>query len=500
MEKNRALLFILLLASSCAVQQKYNPDRKFSPRILNEDYQTFRNVLEESHPSLYWYTSKDTMDHYFEWGKSKLKDSLTETQFRNILSYVISRIRCGHTAVRQSKAAAGSSQTGRSRMFPLNVKIWPGGPYGHTDTAVVTSNLNRRDTNVLRGVVLKSIEGKPVDQIVDSFFMHLPADGYNLTHKYQSLSNFGVFRNMYASLFGLKSRFRIEYIDTLGVIQSANINLYTSSADTQRQRPAVASKPPPARERRKLSLRAARSMRMDTALNTAILEINTFTKHNKLRSFFRRSFRKIKEENIQNIVIDMRGNGGGSVTLSNLLTKYIADKPFKIADSLYAISKKSNYPSLIEKHFWNRLFFIFLTRKGNDGNYHFKMYENKYFKPRENNHFYGQVYILTGGNTFSAATLFTKALKDQDDVTVIGEETGGGAYGNTAWLIPDVTLPNTKVRFRLPLFRLVIDKNEVRGRGVIPEIESKPTVSDIRHGVDFKMNQALNLIKKRMTK
>ena len=37
----------------------------------------------------------------------------------------------------------------------------------------------------------------------------------------------------------------------------------------------------------------------------------------------------------------------------------------------------------------------------------------------------------------------------QDNVTVVGEETGGGAYGNSAWLIPEVTLPETKVRFRI---------------------------------------------------
>ena len=122
------------------------------------------------------------------------------------------------------------------------------------------------------------------------------------------------------------------------------------------------------------------------------------------------------------------------------------------------------------------------------------MYENKYFKPKEKNHFDGQVYILTGGNTFSAASLVTKALKGQENVLVVGEETGGGAYGNTAWVIPDVTLPNSKVRFRLPLFRLVIDKEEKKGFGVVPDIESLPTVEAIRKNEDFKMDKVRELI------
>ena len=108
-----------------------------------------------------------------------------------------------------------------------------------------------------------------------------------------------------------------------------------------------------------------------------------------------------------------------------------------------------------------------------------------------------QVYILTGGNSFSATTLFASSLVKQDNVTVVGEETGGGAYGNSAWLIPDVTLPNTGVRFRLPLFRLVIDKDTPKvGKGVQPEVESKPSIDAIKRGIDYKLEKAMELIKK----
>ena len=139
----------------------------------------------------------------------------------------------------------------------------------------------------------------------------------------------------------------------------------------------------------------------------------------------------------------------------------------------------------------------FFTRKRSDGNYHFGYFERHYFKPRKNNHYYGNVYVLTGGNSFSATTLFVSSVIKQGNVTVIGEETGGGAYGNSAWLIPDVTLPETGVRFRLPLFRMVIDKNYPKtGKGVQPEVEAKPTVDAVRQGADFKLDKAMELIKK----
>ncbi|MFL5774271.1 MAG: S41 family peptidase [Flavisolibacter sp.] len=478
---------LVLLLCSCMASKNYNPSKKFSPNELQDDYRVFREVLEESHPSLYWYTPKDSVDRYFEIGSSKLQDSLTEYKFRNVLSYVVSSIHCGHTSIRPSKDASRYAERVRSIMFPLSIKAWD-------DTVVVTSNLSRKDTTLMRGSILKSIDGRPISMILDTFFKHISADGYNTTHKYQTVSNSGVFRNMYGSIYGLKSRTPVEYYDSAGILHRASLSLNVPFLDSNRRRPPPV---PTRKETKNLGLRAMRNMHIDSTMETAFLEVNTFTKENQLRKFFRSSFRTMRKEHIKHLVVDMRGNGGGNVTLSNLLTKYIADTSFKIADSLYAVSRKSHYKHYISSYFLNRLFFIFMTKKKDDGLYHFRYFENKYFKPKKKNHFSGDTYIIIGGNTFSAAALFAKALIHQKDVVVVGEETGGGAYGNTAWLIPDVTLPHSKVRFRLPLFRLVIDSSITKGHGVIPEVEVKPTVNDIRNNTDYKMDKVMQLIREK---
>lgn len=484
------LLIPALFLTGCVASKNYDPGKKYAPEALRSDYQLFRNILEDAHPSLYWYTPKDSIDYYFDKGASLITDSLTEGKFRNILSYVTSKFRCGHTTTRPSKKANKYSNP-KAPSFPLYMKIWP-------DTAVVTANLNRKDSNIIKGVVLKSIDNVPMQTIIDSMFSHLSADGYNTTHKYQTLSNGGNFRVMFASLYGLKPEYKVEYIDTAGRLKNSVLKLYYPAIDSVRT--ALVPHKLPRKQRKKQELQAARNLTIDSSLNTAILEVNTFGKHNKLRPFFRQSFRQINKQHLDNLIVDMRANGGGSVTLSNLLAKYIANKSFKMADSLYAIKVGTPYGKYQQNRFLNWLFLAFFTKKKNDDHYHFSYFEHRLFNPKVSNHFNGSTYILTGGNTFSAATLFTKALIKQDNVTVVGEETGGGAYGNTAWLIPDITLPNSKVIFRLPLFRLVIDTTAVKGRGVMPEVPVLPTVNDIKRNSDFKMEKAKELIRSKHTR
>jgi hypothetical protein len=92
-------------------------------------------------------------------------------------------------------------------------------------------------------------------------------------------------------------------------------------------------------------------------------------------------------------------------------------------------------------------------------------------------------------------------MKGQSNVTLVGEETGGAYYGNTAWMIPDVTLPVTGIRFRLPRFRLVVDQRRVKdGRGVQPDVQALPTLDAIGRGLDFKTARAKELIRLHSTK
>lgn len=481
---------MIILLSNCSVSKSsFRPSKKYSPEELQKDYAIFRGSLEESHPGIYWYTSKKEMDRYFDWGASKLNDSLNEEEFKRVLSYVIARVNCGHTVVRNSKQLIRYRDTSRLKIFPLSLKLWP-------DTAVVAANLNRRDSILKRGTVINAINNVPVKTLVDTFFRYISSDGYNYTHKYQSLSNRGSFGSNYTGLFGQKDYYFIDYSDSTGNNHSMKLPAFDTRGDSTNRGSVPGLRRATRSERRKNIITSTRNIQIDSTGKVAIMELGSFGRSLQLKRFFRTSFKALKNSNIEHLVIDVRGNGGGSVTNSTFLSKFIADKKFKIADSLYAINRNSKYKKYIEGYFFNRLFMVIMTRKKAGGKYHFGYFERHYFKPKKKNHFDGRVYILTGGNSFSATTLFAQSVKTQSNVLVVGEETGGGAYGNTAWLIPDAELPNTKVRFRLPLFRLVINNNVPKdGRGLLPDVESKPTVDAIRRGIDFKIEKTFELIR-----
>lgn len=485
------ILLIIFLGSCTAGKksaQRYNPYKKFSPQQLQQDFSIYKNILEERHPSLYWYTAKPLMDKAFEKGRQNITDSLTEYEFRKILTLINTNIQCGHTSIKASKNYLKYIDTLKNKTtFPLFVKVW-------NDTVVIVHNVYKNDSVLVRGTVLDSLNGVSVKTLIDTMYHYISADGNNRVAKDQALSSGTWFGALYTSLYGWKKEYNIAYRDSSFNIRHAVLKPIITKADTSKRGKVILTKRK--KPSKKQFLAEARSLTIDSVNKTALIELNSFSDKLKLKTFFRKSFREIKKEAIQNLIIDLRSNGGGRVDNSNALTRYIADKPFKLADSLYAQTPKTRYGRYIKNDSWSRLAMKLLTRKKKAGQYHFVYYEKHFFKPKKKNHFDGDVYILSGGNSFSAATLVMSVLKPQQNVTIVGEPSGGAAYGNTAWFINEVTLPHTGLRFRLPLFRLVIDKKQSQdGSGVLPEIWATPTIEAIKNARDYKMEKATQLLK-----
>ena len=489
----RSIITLLTICScfalfSCTTSRTSIVNKKYPVKKLREDYRVFQGALEESHPSLYWFTPKTEIDKEFAEGYEQIKDSMTERQFRTLLLKVITPIRCGHTSVSYSKKYSKYLDTAGLKLFPLAFKVWK-------DTMAVTANLNRHDSILKRGTIVTSINNYTPKQLIDTFFNYITGDGFSVAGRYQSLSSYGAFGVLYKNVLGLTDTFSVNYIDKNGMESNVVIPVFTPAQDSAEKSDTLNPEKYTAKERRSLRSFATRHIQIDTTLNSAYMLLNTFASGTNLRRFFKSSFKSIKKIGIKHLVIDVRSNGGGEAVNSTLLTQYLSDHNFKIADSLYAIKRSSRFRDHIrfQPIYW--LITSVITKKKKDGNFHFGFYERHVFKPFKKNHFDGNIYILTGGNSFSATTLFAQELKGQKNVKIIGEETGGGSYGNTAWIIPELRLPNTRLRVGIPKFRFVMRRDLVKeGRGVMPDVYVAPTAQDIQRGIDVKVEKAKQLI------
>lgn len=480
-------LFLSIGVVSCrSARTAYAPDKKFSPSALQEDFNVLRGVLESHHPGLYWYQRQDEWNRNLQDVCRDLNDSLTEPEFRKKLRQLTSSIRCGHTTIQSSRSIQRYTDTvSIQRLFPLSLKCWK-------DTMMILGNLDAKDSVLNRGVQVLSINGRSAKQIIDTLSGYISGDGYNRTHPDQVLSGWGSFGNYYRLYLDTSSLLTIDYVDRLGQEQRARRSLYVPEKESARRRaqPALSKK-----EKHIQALERIRSLQIDTANHQALMRINSFGENGNLRRFFRKGFRLLDQNQVTDLIVDVRNNGGGRVGNSTSLSRYVSRRPFRIADSLYAIRRHSKYGKYIQHHWAIQAMMPLLTKKRKDGLYHFGYFERHRFSPKRKKQFEGRTYILTSGYSFSATTLFINAVKGQPGVTVVGEETGGGAYGNSAWEIPTVILPNTRIRLKIPLFRMVMDKSlPNRGRGIFPDVEVGATPESIRLNYDNKMRVTQSLI------
>lgn len=427
---------------------------------------------------------------YFEKYYNSIKDSMTEQQFGwKVIAPLTDKIHCGHTSFGRSKAYNNWVTDKYFPSFPLFMKCW-------NDTMVVTTNMNRKDAVLKKGTLITSINDFKNKDLTKIMFGYMTEDGYANNVNYIRLSS--NFPYYHRNIFGVSKTYEVTYLDSTGKEQRINIPFFELGKDSTKKTKVVKKQEPDKKETRQKKIQGIRSLAVDTANNTAIITINTFSS-GSLRKFYRQTFRYIKNTGIDNVVLDIRSNGGGRIRLSTLLTKYVSRVNFKVADTAFAVTKTLRpFSKNIKGSFINNLGLLFLTKKSQDGLYHFGHWERKMYKPKTANHYAGNLYVLINGNTFSAASLFSNAVKGQPGIVLVGEETGGGWHGNNGILIPDIILPNTHLKVRLPLFRLVQYNHVPKdGRGVQPDIYIGTNYGALLKGIDYKMQVVMEMIRTR---
>jgi hypothetical protein len=491
-------LLIISLFTACRTSKPQSTNvptpltRAYSAAQLQSDFRLMRRALEEAHPGLYRYHSRDSVSRWFDAAYRRLNRSMTEIEFRRAIEPTIDRIGCGHTDLYASRAFIRYRKKHPLRAFPVDVTVLNNRLYVRTNRST--------DSTIRRGAEITAIDGKPSDVILNDFFRYISSDGYNQTFKpfMMNLSGFGSY---YALVYGIDSTAqRLTFRDSTGLIRTLAFRPKPTATQQPRldsldKRNVPASKPRK-RPKPEQPLNPERQLTFsDRDSSVAVMRVASFSGLEQ-RRFFRESFAALaKRKGISNLVIDLRGNLGGNSSTSLKLASYILDKPFQAYTQVDARVRQVSFNRELGWKFWRFWLRLLFTYRTPEGTYR-RRGVTGFVKPTKGG-FRGRVFVLINGGTFSAASIFASLLKHNaaDRVTVIGRETGGGEYGCNAFTSPYLTAPETGVQLRLPLYKIVLAiPGQDQGRGVMPDVPVAYTLPAVLSGQDMDIEKVYELL------
>jgi hypothetical protein len=458
------------------------PPRRYSVDELRADLALARHALEELHPSLAWYTPEAELDRAFDSAAEAIRQPMTEDQFFELLQPIVVLVRCGHTYLSHSDAFEAWRDRQPTSFLPLG--LWIDG-----QRLFVLSN-GSSDATIAPGDELLEINGVAVPTILSKAKALIAADGYGESWK-EVILNLARGGNLKRFLFhglGLRPPF----------------TLALRGRDGRRATKTVSRKPPgdggsPPSD----GAGAAPSHSFEVLANaTALLTINRFD-YDDAKTFDATIFKRLEDEKIQSLIIDLRANSGGNGDDALDLMSYLVERPFVMDGDAWAKVRHPESPTFaryLDPGTRKRLLDNNRFLRSEGGRHYFANPGMGRHEPSRQHRFAGAVYVLTSGLTFSSSALFVASLKVQRNVTLIGQETGGGRAGCTAGINHKLTLPQTRMTLHLPVFRIrSADPAPNQGRGVMPDHEIHYGWRDKAEGKDLEMDRALELIARAAT-
>ena len=477
------LLWAQVSLGQTATVAPVDPRATLTQQELRGDFMGLRKVLEESHPGLYRYSSKAEIDDEFDRGIRSIDGNKTTIEFYDIVTRVLGAIRDGHTNAYLPSEYRQYLKT-KAHLVPLQVTPINGQLY------VLASAKGA----VPPGARILSIDGRSAQAVLLEILSHLSGDGDVLTGKYAALArNFPLY---YYLFVGQPESLTIRYRYGAGKSHRVILSALTA-ADFQAtlQGPVHAVTPGADKPLRYELLRVPHAAR---------LTIETFSPPDIQKAgqdfplFLASAFSKAKDDGIEDLLIDLRGNDGGD-DYGPLLFSYLATHQFKFFDRAEAVS--STFTTLREYSHLGADFqheFIDFLVPSNDGRFLLKNGSGITAPdlPLQETRYGGRAWFLVDGDVFSATAEFCSVAFSNRRGKFLGVETGGAYHGNSSGESVVITLPHSKLRAAIPLVMFSMAESDPTNerRGVIPEYSIQPTIQQLLIDSDPTLDRAIAII------
>lgn len=480
--------------------------------------------LKQYHPKLYQYTSKEQMDFKFDSLKKSLNSPLSSRAFYEKLSPVIASVRQGHLAISppKIKRTRKERKAYKDKAFSFYTM-----DFEYLDEKLWLINAVDKDT-VLIGSEIVAMEDKSPKELIEKYNSLIASDGFN--------------RTLYTGFVG--SRFPSFYVKNMGFQDSIHItfknsdSLFTRTIRWKDKKeiaaghkdsliadsiPKVVKKKLTKEERKEKKLAAKRERKYNSKRGyieskkeytrtfsllgadslVAYIKIKGFSNGNP-EAFYEESFKVIDSLGIDNLILDLRNNGGGRLAEIDDLYSYLTDVPYKLVKPSEVKTRTPFLPYFVNNTspgIIQGLAVLFSpviithnllkTQKVNDTLY-YRFKSSKEQTPKANN-YKGKLYVLVNGNSFSASSILSAQLKGSHRAIFVGQETGGAYNGTVAGIFKGYELPNSKVVMHIGMMQVeTYYKVEPDGYGVTVDKEIVPSRADREAKIDPELEWIFN--------
>ena len=423
-----------------------NNAEKFSKVYSTESYLKDLDQLAEKlttiHPNVFKFISEENFWNLIEEKKNLISSKTTFAEFIWHCDEIIASVNCSHTSVSGFFQEMEMLPTELS--FPLQTR-W-------IDEKLFVIDPMNNGSKISLKAEITSINGVPVIDVLKNIYEHLPSQGYIETTKRH------LFNVWSTCLIPYAMNFPNSYTIT---VKGSKSSIVLNEAKEKR---ALHTDPSIQNCKKDLCLEFLQNDK------TAILTIGSFNyykvrnSYEYFKDFIDSSFQEINSKKIQNLIIDVRHNGGGSQSASIHLLRYLVDKPFVYYSEADFAGKKGKI----------------------EGEEPVNPYENRYA---------GKIYFLIDGVGNSTTGHFMSIAKVLELGTILGEELGSNQFCSAGGQL--LRLPNTKLIYS------VADNTHVSmattlpdETGILPDIRVTQSIDDYLNKVDAVKESALKLIDK----
>lgn len=433
------------------------------PADLKKDVYLVQNMLERENPNLYLYISKRDLSHKFDSLRTTISQPLSSIGLYVKLLSVISYIGDGHLTINIDYSKFTAADIALLKKPTLQHPIYQFNYRVIANRLFISENLSV-DSTIAKGTEILSINDVPADKLINSLSHYITSDGYNTNYK-QFQMNLGLFAERYRFLYPKKEPLDFKLNFDKGTKHIILSPFQKPGYDTSN----VA--PPPHTEYKLLAA--------DSSI--AYLKFRTFFNGANYVGYHG-MFADIQKRKLKTLIIDLRGNTGGEVGWASSIYSFLIDKPsyfYRLPTEisqqrvLYDNPKIRNWVKMVSK-----------TK------YPVVMPDTNIFK--------GKIYVLINGGSFSASSLLAANMRNLENVTFVGEETGGSKNIWTAGLIKNITLPASKLLLaygNVPAY--FGDLTNIDGRGLMPDVAISYAIEDYLEHKDLELDWVLKDIIKR---